>query len=111
METFWFNCTKHQLIYETDCLQRFHAKGWKAATMDQSQAASEAIMKMGNGPNKYLVTASPSAWNTYLFLLKCTCVEAQIQTLVFFLLEVITTPGITSLKLLHFSKTFLQTKK
>lgn len=72
-------------------------------------------MKMGNGPNKHLsgweAAASPSAWNTYLVLLKCTCVEAQVQTHVFFLLEVITTPGTTSLESLQFSKTFLQTKK
>lgn len=83
--------------------------------MDWSQAASAAIMKVESGPNKHLagweVTAFPSGWNTYLILLKCTCVEAQVQTDVFFLLEVITTPDATSLELLHWSKTFLQTKK
>lgn len=61
--------TKHQLIHETGCLKRFYAKCWQAATMDQSQAASAAVMKMGNGPNKHLagweVTASPSA-GTYI---------------------------------------------
>lgn len=102
-------------IYEPGCLQGFHAKCWQAAAMDQSQAASAAIMKVGNGPNKHLagweVTAFPSAWNTYLILLKCTCVEAQVQTHVFFLLEVVTTPDPTSLEWLYLSKTFLQTKK
>lgn len=73
-------------------------------------------MKMGSGPNKHLdsweVAAFPSAWNTNIIVLKHTCFrEEQGQAHVFFLPEVITAPGTTSLELLHLSKTFFHNEK